>query len=124
METSRQPERPPDFNDAQLQYIAQLAKRDGFLCAFIESMDQRAISDLSRTAIISGVAYRAAEILGYRQKAREAKEKALADALAKAKERIAAEGKPQEVIPARIPADQIPDIKVPPNGAPEAKPEG
>ena len=118
METSRQPERPPEFSDAQLQYIIQLAKRDGLTAAFFESMDQRAVVDVGRSAVIGTVGYRAVEILGYRQKVREAREKQLKEL---AEKRVAEAAKVQEIMPPapRIPASEIPDVK-PVNGAPEA----
>jgi hypothetical protein len=97
METSRQSDRQPDFDDQQLQFIVQLAQRDAITCSFIENMDSRSIPSLGRTHVVSGIAYRAAEMIAYRQRVKEAREKAFAEAAAKAKERIAMAAKPQEI---------------------------
>lgn len=118
MEPSRS-DRQLDFDDQQLQFIVQLAQRDAITCSFIENMDSRSLPSLGRTHIVSGIAYRAAEIIAYRQRLKEAREKAFTEAAAKAKERIALEAKLQE-----IPLKPVELAKPEPKPEPKMEPAG
>lgn len=120
-QTPRQlPKEQPQFTEQHLQYIMGLAKVDSALGHFIEQMDERAPRDVARTAIVSAIAYRAAEILAWRDAKRKAVERELQETIMRNLEKPAQDAKP------RIPAAEIPDLKEQPdtNGGPKAETPG
>lgn len=107
---------PKGLTDDDLRYIVDLARQESIVAAFIERISPQVHIAIERSAAVAGLALKAANILTWRQQAREDHRRKLEE---EAKRRLTHLEAPQDVLTApRIQAAEIPPLKA--TGAPEA----